>query len=124
VSGSNNPLGVGRDEIKVSFHPYYSGKDFTTMVRIILVCGRVRFFLPHLFTEPDNFLPADSLKTPAHITPEWYFLWTYAILRAIPNKLGGVVSMFGAIIVLFFLPKLFRFSRVRIAAFPSLQMLF
>lgn len=70
VSGSTNPLGVGSEETKVPFHPYYRGKDFATIVRIALVCGGARFFLPHLFTEPDNFLPADPLKTPVHITPE------------------------------------------------------
>ena len=118
VHGSNNPLGIDPrgPQDTVPFHPYYTMKDgFGVMVFLIIYAG-VTFFAPDYMGHPDNYIPANPLVTPEHIVPEWYFLPFYAILRAIPDKLGGVLAMFGAIAVLFVLPWLDT-SRVRSATF-------
>ena len=118
VHGSNNPLGIDPrgPQDTVPFHPYYTMKDgFGVMVFLIIYAG-VTFFAPDYMGHPDNYIPANPLVTPEHIVPEWYFLPFYAILRAIPDKLGGVLAMFGAIGVLFVLPWLDT-SRVRSATF-------
>jgi quinol-cytochrome oxidoreductase complex cytochrome b subunit len=106
--GSNNPLGIDRREPgdSIPFHPYYTIKDaFGLGVFLVFYCG-VIFFAPNFFGEPDNYVPANSLVTPPHIVPEWYFLPFYAILRSIPDKLLGVLAMFGAVMVLFIVPWL------------------
>jgi ubiquinol-cytochrome c reductase cytochrome b subunit len=118
VHGSNNPLGIDPrgPQDTVPFHPYYTMKDgFGVMIFLIIYAG-VTFFAPDYMGHPDNYIPANPLVTPEHIVPEWYFLPFYAILRAIPDKLGGVLAMFGAIGVLFVLPWLDT-SRVRSATF-------
>ena len=118
VHGSNNPLGIDPrgPQDTVPFHPYYTMKDgFGVMVFLIIYAG-FTFFAPDYMGHPDNYIPANPLVTPEHIVPEWYFLPFYAILRAIPDKLGGVLAMFGAIAVLFVLPWLDT-SRVRSATF-------
>ena len=118
VHGSNNPLGIDPKgpQDTVPFHPYYTMKDgFGVVVFLIIYAGFV-FFAPDYLGHPDNYIPANPLVTPEHIVPEWYFLPFYAILRAIPDKLGGVLAMFGAIAVLFVLPWLDT-SRVRSATF-------
>ena len=106
--GSNNPTGV---EIKtkkdiIPFHPYFTIKDMVGFVAFFLVFGYFLFFYPNSLGHPDNYIPANPMVTPAHIVPEWYFLPFYAILRAVPDKLGGVLMMFGAIALLFALPFL------------------
>jgi len=106
--GSNNPTGV---EIKskkdiIPFHPYFTIKDLVGFTTFFLIFGYFLFFHPNSLGHPDNYIPANPLVTPAHIVPEWYFLPFYAILRAIPDKLGGVLMMFGAIALLFALPFL------------------
>ena len=108
VVGSNNPLGVDLKDPKQSipFHPYMTIKDtFSFTVFLVIFCFFV-FFMPYFLGHPDNFIPADPLVTPTHIVPEWYFLPYYAILRAIPDKLLGVLALFGSIGILFFLPWL------------------
>jgi ubiquinol-cytochrome c reductase cytochrome b/c1 subunit len=118
VHGSNNPLGIDPKgpQDTVPFHPYYTMKDgFGVMVFLIVYAG-FTFFAPDYMGHPDNYIPANPLVTPEHIVPEWYFLPFYAILRAVPDKLGGVLAMFGAIAVLFILPWLDT-SRVRSATF-------
>ena len=118
VHGSNNPLGIDPKgpQDTVPFHPYYTMKDGFGVVVFLIVFAGFAFFAPDYMGHPDNYIPADPLVTPAHIVPEWYFLPFYAILRAIPDKLGGVLAMFGAIAVLFVLPWLDT-SRVRSATF-------
>jgi len=106
VNGSNNPLGVRSDIDKVPFHSYFSAKDLLGIVALILSLLALCFYLPNLLGDPENFIEANPLVTPAHIQPEWYFLFAYAILRSIPNKLGGVVAMFSALLVLLLLPYL------------------
>ena len=118
VHGSNNPLGIDPKgpQDTVPFHPYYTMKDGFGITAFMVVFAVFVFFLPDYMGHPDNYIPANPLVTPAHIVPEWYFLPFYAILRAIPDKLGGVLCMFGAIAVLFLLPWLDT-SRVRSATF-------
>jgi len=105
---SNNPLGVDIKTKKdtIPFHPYYTVKDNAGLGVFFLVYLGFVFFAPNFFGEPDNYIPANPVVTPPHIVPEWYFLPFYAILRAVPDKLAGVLLMFGSIIVLFFLPWL------------------
>ena len=108
MTGSNNPSGMepqNWDET-LSFHPYMTIKDTKAMVLFFIVVAFVLFFYPNIMGHSDNYIRANSMVTPAHIVPEWYFLPFYAILRAIPDKLGGVLAMFGSIAVLFLLPWL------------------
>src|SRR5271167_3255642 len=104
--GSNNPLGIDRKgpQDSIPFHPYYTVKDMFGLGVFALVYAVLVFFAPNLFGEPDNYIPANPMATPPHIVPEWYFLPFYAILRSIPDKLGGVICMFGAILIFFALP--------------------
>lgn len=107
--GSNNPDGVDpKVEDKIPFHPYYTIKDALGLGVFLMVYAFFVFFAPNFFGEVDNYIPANPLVTPPHIVPEWYFLPFYAILRSIPSKLGGVLTMFGAIFVLMILPWLDR----------------
>ena len=108
ITGSNNPLGIDvkSPQDTVPFHPYYTIKDSVGMCVYLLVFAVLVFFFPNFLGDPNNFIPANPLQTPSDIVPEWYFLPFYAILRAVPNKLGGVTMMFGAIAVLFVLPWL------------------
>lgn len=116
--GSNNPLGIdvkGKQDT-IPFHPYYTIKDFFGFFVFFLVFAYFIFYSPNSLGHPDNYIEANPMVTPPHIVPEWYFLPFYAILRAVPDKLGGVLMMFAAIIVLFFLPWLDS-SKVRSARF-------
>ena len=103
-TGSNNPLGSDRNIDKLPFHPYFTVKDVFGF--IFLLTGFFIFILlePYTLGDPENFIPANPLVTPVHIQPEWYFLFAYAILRSIPNKLGGVIAMIASIVVWFRLP--------------------
>jgi quinol-cytochrome oxidoreductase complex cytochrome b subunit len=122
VTGSNNPLGIeskGKQDT-LPFHPYYTMKDTFGILFFLTICAFFIFFLPNSMGHPDNYIPANPLVTPAHIVPEWYFLPFYAILRAITfdigipftdiviisAKLGGVIAMFGSILLWFVLPWL------------------
>nr|YP_010890101.1 cytochrome b [Craseoa lathetica]WJJ70137.1 cytochrome b [Craseoa lathetica] len=104
VKGSNSPLGINTSIERVSFHLYYTWKDAIGFLFLFLILFCLIFFAPNLLAEPENFIKANSLVTPVHIMPEWYFLFAYAILRAIPNKLGGVVGLVLSILVLLILP--------------------
>lgn len=103
-TGRNNPLGLVTAADKVPFHCYHTIKDLLGFIVILFALLVLVLFFPNLLGEPDNYILANSLSTPAHIVPEWYFLFAYAILRSIPNKLGGVVGLFGSLLVLFVLP--------------------
>nr|QYK91401.1 cytochrome b [Haemadipsa tianmushana] len=103
-TGSNNPLGINSDSDRISFHPYYSVKDSLGMLMAFLLLMYFVLYNPNFFMDPENFLMSNSAVTPTHIKPEWYFLWVYAILRSIPNKLGGVIAAFSGMLILFFLP--------------------
>nr|YP_009338607.1 cytochrome b [Chloronia mirifica]ANT70544.1 cytochrome b [Chloronia mirifica] len=103
-TGSNNPLGINSNFDKIPFHPYFSFKDLIGFLIIIMLLTLLTLLNPYLLGDPDNFTPANPLVTPAHIQPEWYFLFAYAILRSIPNKLGGVIALVMSIAILFFMP--------------------
>ena len=118
ITGSNNPLGIDpkSEQDTLPFHPYYTAKDSVGLAVYFLVFATIVFFIPNLFGEADNYIPANPLQTPNAIVPEWYFLPFYAILRSVPDKLFGVVCMFGSILVWFVLPWLDT-SPVRSARF-------
>nr|YP_003934387.1 cytochrome b [Phrynoderma hexadactylum]BAJ21266.1 cytochrome b [Phrynoderma hexadactylum] len=103
-TGSSNPTGLNQNLDKVPFHPYFSYKDILGFTLMIGALAGLSTFAPNLLGDPDNFIPANPLVTPPHIKPEWYFLFAYAILRSIPNKLGGVLALLSSIIVLFLVP--------------------
>jgi quinol-cytochrome oxidoreductase complex cytochrome b subunit len=123
--GSNNPLGIDPKgpQDKIPFHPYYTAKDAFGLGVFLIFFAAVVFYAPNYMGHPDNYIPADPLATPAHIVPEWYFLPFYAILRAIPDKLLGVIAMFASIGVLFILPWLDR-SPVKSGKFRPIFRLF
>lgn len=123
-TGSNNPLGLDRNRDKIPFHIYYTTKDTVGFLILLIILATLALFAPNLLGDPENFIPANPLVTPLHIQPEWYFLWLYAILRSIPNKLGGVVAIFGALLILFFLPFTNNFSRRGNRRLPLNQILF
>jgi len=118
TSKSNNPLGIDTKgpQDTIPFHPYYTAKDMFGVAVFLIVYAAFVFFAPDFFNEPDNYIEANPLSTPAHIVPEWYFLPFYAILRSIPQKLLGVIAMFSSIFIMFLLPWL-DFSPVRSARF-------
>nr|YP_654374.2 cytochrome b [Nematostella sp. JVK-2006] len=119
VDGSNNPIGVKSDLDKVAFHVYYTSKDWYGIVAFSVFFCALVYLAPNLLGDPENFIQANPLVTPVHIQPEWYFLFAYAILRSIPNKLGGVIAMFASLLVLFLLPLLHT-SRLRGLTFRPL----
>ena len=102
--GSNNPLGTHSGIDKIAFYPYFYVKDLVGWLGFALFFFFLVYFYPNLLGHPDNYIPANPMSTPAHIVPEWYFLWVYAILRSIPNKLGGVAAIALVFIALFALP--------------------
>nr|YP_007317349.1 cytochrome b [Scyllarides latus]AGA56126.1 cytochrome b [Scyllarides latus] len=123
-SGSNNPLGISSQPDKVPFHPYFSFKDIVGFMVLLATLVLLTLLHPYLLGNPDNFIPANPLSTPAHIQPEWYFLFAYAILRSIPNKLGGVIALAMSVAILFILPFT-HFSNFRSLTFyPLNQVLF
>jgi len=99
--GSNNPEGISSTSDRIRFHPYYTSKDLVGFIWMAIFLSIFVFFAPNYLGHPDNSIPANPLVTPHSIVPEWYFLPFYAILRAIPSKLGGVIAMFGALLILF-----------------------
>ena len=103
-SGSSNPLGLMANSDKVPFHPYFTHKDLAGFSAALLGLGCLVLLHPWALGDPENFIPANPLVTPVHIQPEWYFLFAYAILRSIPNKLGGVIALALAILILLILP--------------------
>lgn len=124
VHGSSNPLGIRSLNDYLQFHPYFTVKDIFSFVIFALFFAIFVFFYPNMLGHPDNYIQANPMVTPPHIVPEWYFLPFYAILRSIPNKLGGVLAMFAAILILLFLPLLNR-SSIRSSWFrPTYKPLF
>lgn len=103
-TGSNNPLGINSNIDKINFHPYFSTKDLIGFIILIIFITILSIWNPYLLGDPDNFIPANPIITPPHIQPEWYFLFAYAILRSIPNKLGGVIALIISIFILFIIP--------------------
>jgi ubiquinol-cytochrome c reductase cytochrome b subunit len=122
-SGSNNPLGINFLVDSIPFSPYYIIKDVLGVVAFGIFFAVFLFFMPNVLGHPDNYIPANPLVTPAHIVPEWYFLPFYAILRAVPDKLFGVLAMVSAILILALLPFYVN-PQVRSMKFRPLAQLF
>lgn len=123
-TGSNNPLGINRNLDKIPFHPFFSFKDLIGFLIILFILIILTIINPYLLGDPDNFIPANPLVTPVHIQPEWYFLFAYAILRSIPNKLGGVIALVISILILIILPITFNKKIQGIQFYPINQILF
>jgi len=122
--GSSNPNGVNSNGDRYAMYPYFIFKDLVTIFAFFLVLSIIVFFYPNLLGHSDNYIPADPMVTPASIVPEWYLLPFYAILRSIPNKLLGVIAMFGSLLILLILP-LTDLSRVRGNTFrPAMKLFF
>nr|QLM01553.1 cytochrome b [Palaemon varians] len=123
-TGSNNPLGISSQLEKVPFHPYFSFKDIVGFVVLLMALIILTLLTPYLLGDPDNFIPANPLVTPAHIQPEWYFLFAYAILRSIPNKLGGVIALVMSVAILFILPFTHKAKFRSLSFYPLNQFMF
>lgn len=123
-TGSNNPLGINRNIDKIPFHPYFSFKDIFGFLILFIFLTFLILISPYILGDPDNFIPANPLVTPPHIQPEWYFLFAYAILRSIPNKLGGVIALISSIAILFILPFSNNFKFQSLRFYPLNQILF
>nr|AQM40017.1 cytochrome b [Tettigonia chinensis] len=123
-TGSNNPLGLNSNSDKIPFHPYFSFKDLFGFIIMIMMLLMLTLLEPYALGDPDNFTPANPLVTPVHIQPEWYFLFAYAILRSIPNKLGGVIALVASIAILFILPFTANNKFRGIQFYPVNQILF
>nr|YP_009236650.1 cytochrome b [Acraea egina]AMJ17107.1 cytochrome b [Acraea egina] len=123
-TGSNNPLGINSNIDKIPFHPFFTFKDLIGFIIMIFILTLLTLYNPYLLGDPDNFIPANPLVTPIHIQPEWYFLFAYAILRSIPNKLGGVIALVMSILILIILPFSFNKKIQGIQFYPINQILF
>lgn len=123
-TGSNNPLGINRDVDKIPFHPFFTYKDIVGFLILIIILTLLTLLEPYWLGDPDNFIPANPLVTPVHIQPEWYFLFAYAILRSIPNKLGGVIALVLSIAILFILPFSNKSNFRGIQFYPINQIIF
>lgn len=123
-TGSNNPLGTNRNIDKIPFHPYFSFKDIVGFLIITFALIFISLIYPYILGDPDNFTPANPLVTPVHIQPEWYFLFAYAILRSIPNKLGGVIALVISIAILYILPFTNNKKFLRTQFYPINKLLF
>nr|AZL92981.1 apocytochrome b [Peronospora effusa]AZL93028.1 apocytochrome b [Peronospora effusa] len=114
--GSNNPLGITLKTENIPFYPYFYTKDLFGLIILFLIFFIFIFYYPNTLGHPDNYIEANPMKTPLHIVPEWYFLPFYAILRSIPNKIGGVIAMFGSLLILLTIPFI-NSSEIRSTAF-------
>nr|AAG30707.1 cytochrome b [Microcebus murinus]ADG83865.1 cytochrome b [Microcebus murinus] len=123
-TGSNNPLGIPSESDKIPFHPYYTIKDLLGLMFLLITLMILVLFSPDLLGDPDNYMPANPLSTPPHIKPEWYFLFAYAILRSIPNKLGGVLALVMSILILAIIPMLQTAKQRSMTFRPLSQIMF
>nr|AXS66109.1 cytochrome b [Cucujoidea sp. 46 KM-2017] len=123
-TGSNNPLGTNSNIDKLPFHPYFIYKDIMGFLILIMALTILTLTNPYLLGDPDNFIPANPLVTPIHIQPEWYFLFAYAILRSIPNKLGGVLALVFSIAILYIMPFINKKKYLSNQFYPINKLLF
>nr|QDI93789.1 cytochrome b [Tuxedo cruralis] len=123
-TGSNNPLGLNSNYDKIPFHPYFSVKDYMGGMIALFTFIMLNMWEPTMLGDPENFIPANPLVTPVHIQPEWYFLFAYAILRSIPNKLGGVIAMIVSIAIIMILPFTNKNKFQSMNFYPMNKMLF
>nr|YP_010454793.1 cytochrome b [Pachycephus smyrnensis]ARO34956.1 cytochrome b [Pachycephus smyrnensis]UTY22583.1 cytochrome b [Pachycephus smyrnensis] len=124
LTGSNNPLGTNSNLYKIPFHPYFSIKDIMGFLIMLLMMLILIMTNPYILGDPENFSPANPLITPLHIQPEWYFLFAYAILRSIPNKLGGVIALFMSIAIFLIMPTINKNKMFSLKFYPINQILF
>nr|YP_009692098.1 cytochrome b [Hypsauchenia hardwickii]QEG98430.1 cytochrome b [Hypsauchenia hardwickii] len=122
--GSSNPTGLESKMDKIPFHPYYSIKDLMGMMLVMTIMLIINMTEPYLLSDPDNFMKANPMVTPIHIQPEWYFLFAYAILRSIPNKLGGVMALVLSILILVILPISMKMKFKGLMFYPISQMMY
>nr|AML26108.1 cytochrome b [Curculionidae sp. BMNH 1274272] len=123
-TGSNNPMGINSNIDKITFHPFYTLKDIMGFLWMLFLLMILNLQYPYLLGDPDNFTPANPLVTPVHIQPEWYFLFAYAILRSIPNKLGGVLALISSIAVLYLSPFINKKKFLSMQFYPLNKFLF
>nr|BCH52389.1 cytochrome b [Kirkaldyia deyrolli] len=123
-TGSNNPMGVNSNMDKVPFHPYFTTKDIMGMTVTMFMFMMLNLLEPRMMGDPENYIPANPMVTPVHIQPEWYFLFAYAILRSIPNKLGGVIAMIMSIVIIIALPATNKLKFQSMAFYPANQLMF
>nr|ARH54271.1 cytochrome b [Curculionidae sp. 1 AH-2016] len=123
-TGSSNPLGLNSNIDKLKFHPYFTLKDLTGYFIMIMFLTILTLQSPYYLSDPDNFIPANPMITPIHIQPEWYFLFAYAILRSIPNKLGGVLALVCSIAILYTSPFLYKKKFLSTQFYPLNKLLF
>nr|AIG93739.1 cytochrome b [Monodelphis glirina]AIG93740.1 cytochrome b [Monodelphis glirina]AIG93741.1 cytochrome b [Monodelphis glirina]AIG93742.1 cytochrome b [Monodelphis glirina]AIG93743.1 cytochrome b [Monodelphis glirina] len=123
-TGSNNPTGINPNSDKIPFHPYFTIKDILGLTLMLFILVSLAMFSPDMLGDPDNFTPANPLNTPPHIKPEWYFLFAYAILRSIPNKLGGVLALLASILILLIIPLLHTSKQRSLMFRPISQTMF
>nr|AGK29795.1 cytochrome b [Hemitrygon bennettii] len=123
-TGSNNPTGLTSNTDKIPFHPYFTYKDLMGFFILLFLLTLLALFTPNLLNDAENFIPANPLITPPHIKPEWYFLFAYAILRSIPNKLGGVLALVFSILILLLVPILHTSKQRSLTFRPITQILF
>nr|ATD53023.1 cytochrome b [Deltocephalinae sp. EMHAU-2015-Zz052318] len=124
LTGSSNPLGINSNFDKIPFHPFFSIKDLMGFSIMIMTLMMVTMYNPYMLSDPDNFTPANPMVTPIHIQPEWYFLFAYAILRSIPNKLGGVMALFLSMLILLVMPFSMQSKFKGIQFYPISQLTF
>nr|ATF28667.1 cytochrome b [Typhlocyba sp. EMHAU-15062510] len=124
TTGSNNPIGLNSNMDKIPFHPYFSIKDIMGVMMILTGLLVLNLAEPFMLSDPDNFINANPMVTPVHIQPEWYFLFAYAILRSIPNKLGGVMALFLSILILMVLPFSMKMKFKSISFYPISQYMY
>nr|ARH54284.1 cytochrome b [Curculionidae sp. 2 AH-2016] len=123
-TGSNNPLGTKSNLDKIPFHPFFTLKDLIGFLIMTSLLTILTLQNPYYLSDPDNFIPANPLVTPIHIQPEWYFLFAYAILRSIPNKLGGVIALILSIAILYFIPFMYKKKYLSLQFYPLNKFLF
>nr|YP_009740821.1 cytochrome b [Sphingonotus menglaensis]QID03809.1 cytochrome b [Sphingonotus menglaensis] len=123
-TGSNNPIGLNSNIDKIPFHPYFTYKDTITFILMTMALVMLCLINPYMLGDPDNFVPANPLVTPIHIQPEWYFLFAYAILRSIPNKLGGVIALLLSVSIIMILPFYNKTKFRGIQFYPINQIIF
>nr|YP_010341312.1 cytochrome b [Stenamma megamanni]UNZ99565.1 cytochrome b [Stenamma megamanni] len=123
TTGSSNPLGTNSNMNKITFHIYFTFKDLFGFIIFLNIFSFIILQFPYIFSDPDNFITANPMTTPIHIQPEWYFLFAYAILRSIPNKMGGVIALLASILILYTLPFL-PLSETLSTSFSPLNQLF
>nr|YP_011032077.1 cytochrome b [Carinata recurvata]WRH31307.1 cytochrome b [Carinata recurvata] len=124
TTGSNNPIGINSNIDKIPFHPYFSIKDLMGFTIMLTLLFTLNLLEPYMLSDPDNFIQANPMVTPIHIQPEWYFLFAYAILRSIPNKLGGVLALFLSILILTILPFSMKMKFKGLMFYPVNQLNF